>query len=1435
MVSGSVLDSMYPLYYTLNVDGGGNTGAYVPVELYGVKFNFTVTSLSNGLNSIRLISTGVSNKDILTGEEFVPVLVDTEKPVIDITDIYFKTNLNGDNKVFYDGTNIDSNHGSIVLNISVDGNFLNYTFNNKSTSVEIVSGTHQLDLTLKPGQNDLDLVVKDEAGNVAHEAHQINFDNEPPKLLDETLSPDAVFKDKSVHFFLQPIEGKTNKPNVKMVIFTIPERSTNSDMDGVTCESYSNLFFRQSENRDEYTYEPIESIPDSQFSLLSLISYKEELESDENGNFEALISLQEKNLDLESLDDKKVDSVKTKNTICIIMVDRFGKETISSGHKVTLDGGSTLWDDFEVISYPTTIYGSQLVLVQEAQRVGSGGVRVGVIAKFQYLGTDEVKQIEHIKIEMDHKNYPDTKFVKVDTTGVNWAYEKDSNLLTVYIPVEIKKYESIDDKEDREWFEEITVGLGVLVTYTLTDLDVPIDIKNPVWFQTPITIENSKEWLTPKQIENVQGFLNKSIKVTEKFTKTMKAASVIGVMSCMGMQGYHWWMTAADSDMSQEDRNELDRNLFMVCDRVAGLPSPYVCDDLGNGDFLTPSQYELPIEYKQEGKVIGQFQATVGGNCDIGESGTGGGRLVYLDGKTFKEESGLGASRTVVGEMAVPTKCYPVNGENIDLSSVRGQVCFDPEPPKFDGTKCNFFGMDDEGEPGRDPSTSIISSIRCGAITDTYSHSKNLLKIQQGIYDCLEQAKFGSVEGGYCQRLFGQAVCDIATNYILPEFQRSFTPSSPTTGGGDRDAANGFLSAQLTKKETEKKMNSRYEGTLLSQSGLQSDKIINKACFGAITGDWSGITDSVLMAVESNEISPVITAPFPTSRLQGYDPVTGEISILYTFTHSVISGGQSVTSKYELVCNKGAANSEFCPEDAMIVSSEVNAGSFTVKNVFTGKGKSIIENVVIPEAPARIWYNMLRVTHTYDLNGKKQTTTPVDFPIEHKSETLFADCQFSLGVLGVGAGFKCDSIFHGDNEDLGKEFYIDMSNSRIIPRSSPTSTTPRNFYFENSVSAKVKFAGGNLDFLTEGVALVYYGVCNEGTDDRFNLFKGSVDKVVNKLPITNADAKKYHQVIGELYESLPEVGEGSGTVASFTGGANKNYFVRIMSPSTNVNTVPSFSIDRIEHNGGELKPTYVTNPKGMYAAFEVNNVDSLKLYFNQDVNNLHYFIDVFEIKNGLKSGDLKDIKGINLPLKASIFKPGLCNVYMRVLPNSKANGISDVTGFKAYSPDGIPDSEGNILSNKEVNTDIDKLTFSLNTKPTDNIYYFDIISPSKDETIFSTDGNTLNLEVETIMQDALGVSEYADLKVQYSLYMEGVSFNDVVIPVTILDSKKFDDKIEIDLAGKVSPSGEGTLSDYIFGTEAPKKLFLNYNLYETIDGTKTSKFKGSVGFYVKIK
>ncbi|MCA9459881.1 MAG: hypothetical protein KC550_05025, partial [Nanoarchaeota archaeon] len=767
---------------------------------------------------------------------------------------------------------------------------------------------------------------------------------------------------------------------------------------------------------------------------------------------------------------------------------------------------------------------------------------------------------------------------------------------------------------------------------------------------------------------------------------------------------------------------EADRNLYLICDRVASTAAPYQCDLKGKEDgYLSPDQYENGVEYKDGDVPVGVFQPSVGGDCTLENGGSG----KYVSGTGFKyeEKTSFGTQRSIEKEIYFRKDCLPYDkvANKIDFGKVKGNICYSPGYPEYDDTRCNFFGLDTKGTAednwegsgvsGKDPSTSIISSIRCGAITDTYSHTKNYLKIQEGIQKCLQQAKIGNTKGGYCERLMGQAVCDIATNVILPELQQNINPRQ---GASAEDVErNPFTSFLGQMKANERSFNDRYAGSVYSKAGLSTNQIINKACLGAITGDWSVLTENILTAIDQNEVEPVFGPPLPESRLQGYNPLTGQLDIRYLFTYAVVSGGQRIDSEFELICDPNGPNGEYCPDDQIVSSANVPGSKFKSKRLYVSAGGVVQDNVIISDNGARFWYNKLKVTHKYKVKGESRTDTS-EFSIIHKDE-LFAQCYFTAGTMGSGAGFSCDHIFN-DEAALMSNYVIDSQITKIFPEGQKT------FFPGNSMWVNLGFSVQNIQQYNQDIALSYMAVCNEGQDNEFHILENGnptpYQTIYNEVPISSG------RKLVKIFDSLPdigssgeeefeakldEIGTGEYTHIKFV---NMNGFT-----STNIGIFDKYYLDGVEVSVGNPIITQnlnVNNPDTkdntayaklsevlnggdktfrITAKSEINNIEIQLAKLSNDGKEELGYSKTFTIENGEKASE------------------GSCNLYMRILPKAQAENIRK-DNFKTFNAVSGSDEEGNIVTNVKV-SDSFKASFAFkkprfgdNNEQLQNVNYF---------------------------------------------------------------------------------------------------------------------------------
>ena len=318
--------------------------------------------------------------------------------------------------------------------------------------------------------------------------------------------------------------------------------------------------------------------------------------------------------------------------------------------------------------------------------------------------------------------------------------------------------------------------------------------------------------------------------------------------------------------------------------------------------------------------------------------------------------------------------------------------------------------------------------MRCGCVTDTYSHLSKLLKIQNGIKKCLIQAKIGEIEGSYCQRLLSQSTCDIFTSFILPNVLKS---EYGEVLGYERKGAVHVGDVSKVKESIEL-FEERYKNTdFLSKSGFAPNQLINKACVASLSGNWDVFETNLLSGLEENEIEPTVGNPFPESKVIGYNPIKqqGQMTIEYRFTQAVLSGGSQVISKVSFICDSSQPNGEYCP------IGRTYSEKFK-KTLVVGEKQSRQDTIVLKDKEAKNWYNILKIDHTYTINGKS-FTIPTETQIIHKG-TISEQCNFSLDT-----GFNCKRL-NFDTGSLVSKYVVDKEKSFLIPKSSTSPIYGKN-------------------------------------------------------------------------------------------------------------------------------------------------------------------------------------------------------------------------------------------------------------------------------------------------------------------------------------------------------------------------------------------------------
>lgn len=1472
-ITGSVMDTSSPLYYVVNMDSEiGNRGMLQQVELENGNFNITVTYLREGNNSIRFLTFESATSDYINGEEKINVFVDTQEPSLTLLT----------------ALKLYTNQENLLINLTSDGQTLDYTFNGKNESLDIVDGLLSFELNLKKGQNNLTLSVKDEAGNEYRESHNIQFDDSEPQLIRDSMKPEDLFKTPNeAHFLFQSISGKTNKPNVEVTAFTFPRNTQDLNGNSISCENFKNALYRNLDNVDNSgQVDGAPELDDAQISLWSLVSKKQTFRTDSEGKFGAdsssltgaLSSLSDtvvlffhedtmdssdaQDANRESTSNPSVRSVRSDNVICFIMKDEFGN-VASQDFTVKLDAGNTLWKLDEVTTIPNTVYAAEIEQGESERRANNGNAGFSMIIKLSYIGDGTVTAFSP-KISVGAGG--DSKFVKITSDKQSFTYDKTTKVATIVAQAEMKP----QGIKPLDYPSELNFWFKGKMTYSLDNLEIPIDDANFVHIPVKINIEkplDHTKWLTPGMIKKGQGFLNKSIKLTQKATDVMQKATIGGVLTCTGAKLYYTYqmglaenaMRLAGNDVTKQkkakdDFNEAQRQLFMICDRVVGLASPPKCEESPSSSTSGIISIDNPIsdgslkrttigsdklsttsvvtQDSDQNDVMTRFgDLTLTNKCDFDGNGKDDdGILISGEVTTFAQEGIIWQSQTTskqyVSERCVKyTKGSDNNKINLQLNTMANS-CFTPLEPKFDSTKCNFFGMDGkDGVPDMDPSDNILYSIRCGVITDTYTHLGNILKIQKDIYQCLEEAKLGVVKGTYCERLISQAVCDIATNALLYYAKNSqkheklqSETDTHTSGTGDSALLAGLAQA----KKGDKILKDRYKGSFFTKTGLDTASLANKACVAAISGDISVLTDSVMAAVDQNEVEPIFGPPFAESRINGYDPIRGMLNIQYRFSYGVYSGGQRITSKITFICDPIQTNGEYCPE--YVESSDTRVRTdLRVTTRTVPKGGSVSETVSLYDKSAQVWYNQIRIEHTYTLKGKTEIKTQ-EFLIGHKGE-LFGECSFTGGVLGSGAGIKCGTVFT-DNA-LASSYKLDKTRTSFIPSNI--------FYPGQAVKVNLGYetALGGDDNQQTGFDLGYKATCRGIGGDTTRA--GKITPITAPTGRGTEDVKMFNipQIIGTsntqssyvyTFDNLLDKGEycmklitnENRQTVTITAGSPRNFKINsgnnnyIISNSNNLNIQVLSETEKISFVTSTQNEVNVVLSKGTCTSTSSSIGGFSRTQskvVNNDFNNLQY---------------------------------GNCKLNLMILPLNSPGSIRTAEDFDNYNPDS---ANSNIITS-EPQRDIIEIPFEIKELPAngETVSSFTLKEISSGQTIcLSKISTILPIKYSYTIQPTGSSPD----KFEGSITPLNYNINDNILNKIISPTNLNPDGVNTQIQTKFivsdlfrtnptsGTSTAQTIFDNIFGLDTNERLQLrlNYKVIKTNEKTKIIK-QDSVDFYV---
>lgn len=693
----------------------------------------------------------------------------------------------------------------------------------------------------------------------------------------------------------------------------------------------------------------------------------------------------------------------------------------------------------------------------------------------------------------------------------------------------------------------------------------------------------------------------------------------------------------------------------------------------------------------------------------------------------------------------------------VNLKSI-SNVCYKAGPERFDDTKCNFFGVDTRGDetnywnpgegeysgvPNKNPNNNIIESIRCGSITDTYSHLKGFLQWQKLFYNCLEEAKNGRLSAGYCERILATGVCEVATNYLYTTLANEKKESYEEEREYQKDP-NAFVEFLKASKEGDAELNDRYRGTVLTKAGLSSQAITKNVCIAAFTGKWDILTTEVLGAIDTNQVDATMLPMVPTAEFLNYNPITGTINIQYRLTYAGQSGGSPVRTDIKFVCDSSKPGGEYCPQGVTYHDDPIYGSKIRFRSLSIAAGATSQENINIVDEGARFRFNVVEYTHEYQVDGKT-ITTPVQSENIRMLNNLLGQCSANVGIFGsdLFSAFSCESYF-SDDEIISTYTITDAT--ALVPSPKRNGVT---YYPSNRILLDLGLDVRGNSQTNENMYLYYMFTCNQ---------KGETINKVDRITV-----KLQNRQLISLKDEIPafETADfetargGSRSDTNFNTKENKLVKIIVHDPNynnQNFNTdAPSFNLVRfkagdldinaklpinfenthyLEYSFENDKVQYKTSSTETYRDLVANsNVETFFTDFNKALIDSDISTDkVYTFTNNVPQSNLiikyefedgsidfnyfQKIEDLNIDSFDNL-RSGSCQLKLRVLPESVPELTKDTfDNFSLVANSDIIDVGGNLANLDQIY----KLNFGVteNTNKEDvanQRFIFDIVEP----------------------------------------------------------------------------------------------------------------------------
>ncbi|MCH8520075.1 MAG: hypothetical protein LAT82_04955 [Nanoarchaeota archaeon] len=828
-----------------------------------------------------------------------------------------------------------------------------------------------------------------------------------------------------------------------------------------------------------------------QFSdLLEFIRGSLEFKSDSEGRFgtsniiEAIVGGDY--ITFRQGNDPNQRTAQHRNTLCVLMKNSFGRTNMQE-FNVNYLTGNTDWNVDGVSFNKNSI--NPYEIESSVSRTG-GGYRTSVVIEMTYQGQfGETGELDFNQVQV-RKRGTEPRNVRVVSSEVVYFYQ--GGRLNLYVPLEFTRRDiPVQDYPNTERLVLEIIPRAVVQGYE-------IDNRNPEFVEIEILYDTNllTKWLTPKMIDSGISFLNSTLELTGTLRDTTRKLVPVGVLSCTGAR---FWYTLQSAQLDpqnnpehEERLNQLKEQLYYVCDRTfcSGTPNECNPDDIEQSQSLMSPQrdedgnvrvdgrgqlvgVDVPDDLgvfdtysnAEHGQILQRFNnLQVLGECEVPGGNGMRGRIVTGSVTRFEESGSLFYSAIEAeSNLMLQRRCVPYTYSpalDTELERCRGlddaqeriecrntaysnpsfilgvdtqtisNACYSEEAPRMDQTRCF-------GQQGMDPSDTIIDSVMCGCIPETYQHLNKLYRIQENIIDCLEDVKSATVEGTYCERLISVSLCDAVTGVVF-RFMGDRQVSSPEQREYDTPENQGALAALFGgMQQTQQVMDDRYAGQSFydSRGGFNNRMIVNNLCLFAINRDFSMFEQSMIGNLDTSvQVSPEYARTIPQTRFEAYNPITSDMTISYRFTHNGVSGGSPVRFTYELICDSGQENGEYCPE-GYTRGVDIDPSLYREMQRTISGGGQAQELIEIRDTKAKFVFNVLRTTVEYSIGDEQKRRVHEEVirrgPADILGSGAFAECSFNAGVAGVaGIGITCGSQF-GAMSDIS--YFEILQNSRVAP------------------------------------------------------------------------------------------------------------------------------------------------------------------------------------------------------------------------------------------------------------------------------------------------------------------------------------------------------------------------------------------------------------------